>query len=318
MINNEWLNELRQIVKNEPDRYAVHAKCKPLLEKMSISKEFLYDIIRQNLSTPEYLLRKRTYPTLSMVIEENNDFSFVVNIFPSLPDKKADVSFQSIHHHGSLLLSTVGAFGPGYQSILFKKGYSINKETGDAKMEIAKQYQNKIGVVEFVDCYQPHIVFYPVDITATYAFWCDDKKKAKEAIKKIGLLKRIRKPAAKLINSLGLSKILGLNKIEYFDFYVDQNKVIALKDRLAYDVVGSNDNFLKNIFFFIQQTGFADKDFLAQLSQAEHVPAGARIYIDKLIKGERIEDEFFSGHLDIPKVNLKQQDVLKAVANNQV
>ena len=314
-MDNKWVDEIKGIIKNDPDRYSVHRRCKPVLEKMAASKEFLFDIIRYNLSDPYFLLRKRTYPTLSMIIEENSEFTFVVNIFPPLPDRSTNISFQSIHHHGGLLLSTVGVVGPGYQSILFNKGFNINAVTGETEMSVAKKYQNEFGVVEFVDSYQPHIVFYPQAISATYAFWCDEKKRAKEAIKKLGFLKNMRKPAARLINKLGLSKIFGLNKVEYFDFYTRDGKIIALKERLAYTNVGDNDNFLKNIFYFIQQTGFNDIDYLTKLVLSNQVPDGAKNYINKLINNEVIEDEFFVGHLNVPKVNLAEIDVLKA-ANN--
>src|ERR1700731_573097 len=122
-MKNEWKHEIKAVFKETPERYAAHERCKPILEEMAVSKEFLFDIIRENLSDAKFLARRRTYPTLSLNIVDSSDFTFVVNVFPSLPDKRTNISFQSIHPHGSLLLSTVGAMGPGYQSMIFKKEF---------------------------------------------------------------------------------------------------------------------------------------------------------------------------------------------------
>jgi hypothetical protein len=311
------LTAIKKIFAETDDRYEVHARCKPILEKLTASPDFLYSVIRQNLRDPAFLSKKRHYSTLSMTISESPEFSFVVNIFPPLPNRQTDISFQSIHHHGSLLLSTASVFGPGYESILFKKGYSINFDTGQTDMQIDKQYQNQIGKVEFVDANQPHIVFYPSNFSATYALWCDKtKKNTKEALKKIGLINRIKKPLAKLINRVGLGKYFGLNKAEYFDFYVENGAIKALKNRLEYDQSGDNDNFLRNIFAFIQQTGFNDTAFLTDFLNRADVPDTAKKYARMLIEGKTVTDDFYDGHLNVPYVNLKREDILRAVGRS--
>jgi hypothetical protein len=310
----ERLATIKKIFAETDDRYEVHARCKPILEKLTASPNFLFDVIRQNLNDTAFLAKKRHYSTLSMTISESPEFSFVVNIFPPLPNRQTDISFQSIHHHGSLLLSAVAAFGPGYESIVFKKGYSINFDTAETEMQIEKQYQNQIGKVEFIDAYQPHIVFYPTNFSATYALWCDKtKKNTKEALKKIALVNRIKKPLAKLINRAGLGKHMGLNKAEYFDFYVENGTVKALKDRLEYDRCGDNDNFLRNIFAFIQQTGFNDTAFLTDFLNRPDIDDTAKKYAGMLLAGQTITDAFYEGHLNIPYVNLELEDILCAI-----
>ena len=309
-MKHQLVDELKQIFANNANRYEAHVKCKPVLEKMASSKEFLFEVIKFNLSNTVFLQRKRSYSTLSMSICESNEFSFVVNIFPPLPDRATDISFQSIHHHGSLILCTVAAFGPGYESILFKKGYNIDKTTGETKMEIEKKYQNETGKVEFVDTYQPHIVFYPKNFSATFALWCDAKKTTKDVAKKIGILKKIKKPITWMLQKLGLSGLMGINNIEYFDFYVEGNKIIALKERLAYTEEGSNENFLQNIFCFIQKVGFKDKQFLESLLQLKSTSNIAKKFLSQLLYEETVSDQFFEGHLNIPKVNLKRPDIL--------
>jgi hypothetical protein len=311
-MKDDVVAQLAGLFQQYPDRYELHKVAAPVIEAASRDSVFLYDIIRANLSDPAFLARKRHYSTLSMTIAETPSFSFMLNIFPPLPQRATDSSFQSIHHHGSLLLTTVGAFGPGYSSMVFKKGFRIDPQTGITRMELEKTYQNGLGKAEFVDSRQPHIVFYPADFSATYAFWCDDRASAKEMLKKYGPLTRLKKPLAKIVRSLGLSRYLGLNKVEYFDFYVENGKVIALKERLSYEVSGDNENFLQNIFCFVQQTGFNDRAFLEALLTKDGLPAPAIRFIHNLLDGVPVPDAFYEGHLNIDKVNISKDELAKA------
>ena len=310
-----YLEKIKDIFKNESDRYKAHEKCQNVLKDMSLDKEVLYDIIRQNLDDADFLRKKRHYSTLAMKIYENEDFSFVLNIFPPLPNKDLNISFQSIHHHGSLILSTVSAFGPGYKSILFKKGFEINPSNLITKMSIEKEYQNEVHDVSFIDAFQPHIVFYPNDFSGTYALWSNRKKSAKEIAKKIGLINSFKKPLAKIINLIGLSRIFGLNVAEYYDFYVKNNEVIAMKEREAYNSIGSNENFIQNICCFIQKTGFDDLDFLNRVIQKNDTRDSTKKYLTMLIENQKVTSLFHEGHLNIPKVNLHRNEILGALNN---
>ena len=309
----EYIKEIKRIFVENEDRYKAHEICNPILLKLSATPDFLFQVIKKNLSDPEFLKRKRHYSTLAMNIFESPEFSLVMNIFPPLPDRNTDISFQSIHHHGALILSTVSAFGPGYQSIVFKRRFKIDHSTEVASMEIEKDYQNQKGKVEFIDAHQPHVVFYPKEFSATYALWCNVKRTKKEMVKKIGVINSIKKPLAKVINKLGLGRVLGLNKVEYFDFYVENKAIMALKHREAYDLAGDNENFLQNIFSFIQKTAFNDVAFLNELLHNDKIPEAAKKWIEMLLRNDLIEDCFFEGHLNVPRVNLEKAQILQAL-----
>ena len=110
----DYIAELRSIF-SRPDLYEAHEECVPVMDAMARDPAFFFGVIRKCLSDPEYLNRIRHYPTLAFPIEENEDFTFVANVFLPLPDGNRDLSFQSIHHHGQLLLTTISASGAGYE-----------------------------------------------------------------------------------------------------------------------------------------------------------------------------------------------------------
>src|SRR5262245_47177792 len=131
-----YVNEIAAIFKNEKDRYKAHEKATPVLRSMGADKEVLYDIFRQNLSNDDFIKKPRHYPTIGFDIYKDDNIGISGNCFMPLPDRTSDLSFQSIHHHGKLLLTTVAAFGPGYESILFKKGFVIDPDTQTVHMQV--------------------------------------------------------------------------------------------------------------------------------------------------------------------------------------
>ena len=314
MTLDEYIQRLREcFLENESDRYAAHTQSREFLLEMARDQRILHEIIKKNLSNLQFLQKTRHYSTLAMTIHEDSEFSVMLNIYPPLPDRRSDTSFQSVHHHGNLILTSVAAFGPGYSSLLFKRGFQIDPDTGQTLMELEKEYQNKLYDVGFVDANQPHIVFYPSDFSGTYALWSDYKKSTKDVAKRLGIVRKLKKPLSKIVTMLGLGRLLGLNTVRYFDFYPDNGKLIAMKEREAYIAEGSNENFLQNIFCFVQKTGFTDDAFIQDLIGKQEVPAEAKHFMRMLLRGETIVDSFFEGHIDVPKVNLRKIEVLSVV-----
>jgi hypothetical protein len=307
---SQYIEQICDIFEKTENRYDVHTQCQPILSAMAKDRAVLYEIIKQNLVNPAFLSRTRHYSTLSMAVYEHSDFSMVINIFPPLPNRNTDITFQSIHHHGNLLLSTVSFFGPGYSSIVYKKGFEINKDTHETNLEIEKIYENHLYQLEFCDSHQPHVVFYPTDFSSTLVIWSDDKRNLKNTFKKFGFLKKIKPLILKVLKMLRLSAAVGINKIEYFDFYRENGVYYGLKDRLAYDDAGSNYNFLENIFCFLQKFGFDDMDFLKNLKNLEAFPKEAHGLIDDYIAQCEIKDVFYEKHLNVPHVNLHRKDLL--------
>ena len=314
MKENKYIKEITSVFQiHNNDRYECHKIAKDILKRAAADKEFLFEIIRYNLSDPEFVQKKRHYSTLSLPIINTPDFNMVINVFPPLPDRRTDISFQSIHQHGNLLLTTASVFGPGYESIVYKKNYGIDPATFITKMEKEKIYTFKSGEVEFIDAFTPHVVFYPPSISATLALWSNKTKTNSEGLKKLSVLQKFKDPIKKILKFIGLSKSFNINEIIFFDFYPEKGKLYALKERLVYNFIGSNDNFIQNIFHFIQSCGFQDENFLLELQKNDFISPFTKTIIEKFIKKEPIKDDFLKEHLNIPKVNLSKKELLGTV-----
>ena len=314
MKENKYIKEIIFVFsKHNNNRYECHKLAAEILKRAAADTFFLFEVIRHNLSDPEFLKKKRHYSTLALPIITTPDFNMVINIFPPLPDRRTDISFQSIHQHGNLLLTTAAVFGPGYESIVYKKNYTIDPATFITKMEKEKIYTFKSGKVEFIDAFTPHVVFYPESISATLALWSNKTKTNSERFKKSSVLQNFKKPIKKILKIIGLSKSLNINEVTFFDFYPDKGKLYALKERLEYNFLGGNENFIQNIFHFIQKAGFDDANFLKELKKRDFITPFTRTIIDALVAGEPIQDEFVKEHLNIPKVNLSKKELLDTV-----
>ena len=154
-------------------------------------------------------------------------------------------------------------------------------------------------------------MFYPEAVSITFALWSREKHEALDKMKKMRVLQSVKKPLKQIIKMAGLNAAVGLNQIHYNDFYPTGGKIRGVKDRLGYPL-GTNDNWLQNVFSVVQQYGFDDMDFLRRLksdceARRQSVPSA---WIDRLLAGETIDLEFEPSHLNVDKVNLSKREIL--------
>ncbi|HEY6502869.1 MAG TPA: hypothetical protein VIZ28_02730 [Chitinophagaceae bacterium] len=309
---NHYVSAIAAVFKQEKSRYEAHQKAAPILRGMGAEKEVLFDVFRKNLLNENFVNRPRHYPTLGFEIFQDENVGISGNCFMPLPDRSTDLSFQSIHHHGKLLLTTIAAFGPGYESIVFKKGFVLNKKKQTADLEIEKQYQFAQGNLEFVDSEQPHVVFFPKDASITFAMWAYEKKKvATQSLKNNFIVKKFKEPIRRGLKSLELLNTAGVNSVENFDFYPDHKTIRVLKSRIKFEE-GSNENFLTNVFYVLQRAEFKDMQFLQSLKKEYPDHTILHQLIDRYANGTAIKDEFYDFHKNVQHVNLTKRDILNA------
>ena len=309
------IDEIADLFNNSRSMDDAHEKARSILAEWVKDPEFIFSVIRQNLSDPSYLKKKRHYPTLALEVYKNDLIDIVINIFPSLPNKRTNLSFQSIHHHGSLKLSTIGLSGPGYSSCLFKGGYSIDPESNETSLKLDAFYQNKIGQYTFCDAYIPHVVFYPTQMSSTLVLWSKQKSSTINSIKAL-FPRSFSKKTGPVLNKLGLRKALDLNVAEYHDFYPKNGKFYALKNRIGYPE-GSNENFVQNVFHYMKTVGFNDFDFLQNLKQEVTTTEIVKKWIDKFCNQETIDAKFEESHLTVgSKVNVVLEEIQLAFEGN--
>lgn len=310
---NHYVTEIASIFQKEKDRYRAHQLATPVLKAMGADREVLFDVFRKSLSDDEFISKIRHYPTLAFEIYQDKNVGISGNCFMPVPDRRTDLSVVSIHHHGKLLLTTVAAFGPGYHSLLFKKGFTIDKDSLITKLEVQKDYQFTEGSIEFVDSDQPHVVFFPSGPSITYAMWAyRDVQAATQLLKNTFLVRKFKEPIRRTLKILGLVDKAGINVVEYLDFYPESGQIKALKDRVVFEG-GDNENFLNNVFYVLQTAGFNDFDFLDQLKSKHPSNRILHELIDKLKNSIPISDLFYDFHKNVKYVNFPKKEIMEAI-----
>lgn len=170
-----YLENIRKIFQNSKSQYEAHLKSHVILYRMAKEKEVLFEILKKNMLRPGFFMQTGCSPDFQMNLFDDTRFSLYATFFVPLPDKRTNISYHAMHHHSDHILSTVSVMGPGYTSLIFKQGLSVNKRLGEVEIELEKYCAHTHLNVEFIDTETAHTVFYPSDISITYALWSNHK-----------------------------------------------------------------------------------------------------------------------------------------------
>ena len=80
--------------------------------------------------------------------------------------------------------------------------------------------------------------------------------------------------------------------------------------------VGSNENFVHNVFFILQKVGFPDKNFIRNLRNklTKEEQTVSEVPMNKFLNDEPLDDVFDPVHLNIPKINFTKAELLNSVS----
>ncbi|MGE3260744.1 MAG: FkbM family methyltransferase [Bacteriovoracia bacterium] len=279
---DEARSALRKIFSG-PDYRRAHVLARPVLAQLGADASVLRGLLKKFVLSAEFRRGERINPVVAIPMIEDPAFTLVANIWIPRPDGRTDISHQSIHHHGNLLLTSLAAYGPGYESILFDR-----EERG---LKISQIYTNELGKIEFVDSQVPHLVFYPSALSVTYALWSKDRPY------RLNRLRRLppswKGAARKAAGALRLSGAIGFNQQEGFDYTVKNGAVVPLKHRALYEK-GSHESLLAAMRFVAREVGLTDDEIWNVLGRGGTVQP---LLFDPL-------------HLFLPDANLLKAEVL--------
>jgi hypothetical protein len=271
-----------------------HELSRAVLESLSRDDESVRHVFRACVATPGFLASARINPVIALPVFETARYTLVANCWFPHPTRGTEVSHQSIHHHGNLLLSTVAAHGPGYESFLFERDYEIGDTRRVKDLRLKARWRNARGQYEFVDSYVPHLVFYPPEISVTFALWSRERPRRFQAVSTIVKKLGLGAAAAKAVRALGVARALDVNQQRDLDFAVEEGAFVALQSRASY-APGSNASFLCALRAVGESIG---------ISNAE---------LNTSLPGTEAALEFPDHQLVVPGANLELNEVLRCL-----
>lgn len=307
-----YIESLKQIFATAPNKHEANYRSQAVLEDMSSDPEFFTSVLEKHLQTAGSLNTKH-YPVVGIDIELNHLFGLVANCWIPLPDRATNVSTKAIHHHGDMLLSTVTAFGPGYEHWTFEKPVVVDPETESYSMTLIDHAPHPLHHVAFVDSYVAHLPFYPQGMTITFALWSSKFPSTwKDRLKRVPLVQKNSDLLKKVARSAGMTKQLDLKVVEYFDFYPTPEGFRGIKERKEFER-GPNADYLPSLFQVIQETGNEQMVPLLkqQLESGQPLenPELLKDLIRKLESGQAIEGRLSSTHYGIGRANFSRHDL---------
>lgn len=312
-----YIDALKKIFAGAPNKHEANYRSQSVLAEMSNDPAFLTSVLEKHVQTAGSLNTKH-YPVVGIDIELNHLFGLVANCWIPLPDRATDVSTKAIHHHGEMLLSTVTAFGPGYEHWTFKQPVAVDPISESYSLDLIDHGPHPLHHVAFVDSYVAHLPFYPAGLTITYALWSSKfQSNWKDRVKRFPPLQKNSARLKELAARAGMTRHLDLKVVEYFDFYPTARGFCGIKERKEFER-GPNTDYLPSLFQVIQETG--NEQLVPLLKQQLNSgrpldnPDLLRDLIQQLESGRIIEGRLSPTHYGIERANFSKQDLEIALA----
>lgn len=298
------------------DKRLAHQRSEAILQQMADDPAVLREAFRRHVTSEDGLSR-RHYPVVSVMLASTPHFELVANCWIPLPDGNTDVTTKAIHHHGTMLLTTVTAYGPGYEHWTFSEPELVDPERDLFSMRTLEHGAHGLGHAAFVDARIAHVPLYTSGLTITLALWSSSEPTSwKDRVKRVPVVRRNTARLRDVAVRTGMTKALDIKVVQYFDFYPSADGFVGMKDRREFPL-GPNVDYLASLFHVLQDTG---NDSLAPV--IENVagrrritdPATLRRLLADLRAGETIAPRLSEGHTGVPFANFTRADIEGALA----
>jgi hypothetical protein len=309
-----YLRALTEVFRRHRDKREAHAQSHRILREISHDPLFVRGALSAYLDTPGALSRGN-YPVVALPIANTSEFELVVNCWIPRPDQRSDMATKPIHHHGSLLLSTVTLFGPGYEHWTFARPESLDPAEERYRLRLLATAPHPKHHTDFVDSLVAHVPLYPASLSLTLALWSSSQPTGLlDLVKRNPLVQRYRVPLKALAQRLQLTQALSLNVVEYFDFLPKPTGFVGMKERVEY-ALGPSQDHRESVFAILQQTGNEGLLFEARRAAARDgvLPECAPL-LSALGKGLPLSGRLSDSHLRYPYADFSRADIARALA----
>lgn len=280
-------------------------KAHAFLYRMSNDDEVLFEILRRQLVKPGFFQQLTVTPDFLISLIDIPECSLTLSFFGPLPDHKTEYTYSTLHHHDDFILSTISVKGPGYTSLIFKQGYDIDRETGEVQIELEKFCSHNHLKIEFIDKHTAHTIFYPSDLSLTYALWSPHIPTASiNSWRKLPIIQKNRAVLKKLTKRLYPDlKTIGVTQYREDYFYPIDGRIRLLPGQIQPPL---GRHFAQNVFSKLKYLNFADRKYLENL--AGKLPSEDRTVVEpwilRMLNGEDIPVNYEGYDMLVPRRNV--------------
>jgi hypothetical protein len=315
---SRYTRPLSRMFEETRDMRRAHERAVPILQELAADKSFLSTLFEAHLHR-EGALNTRHYPSLGIEIAQTPKFNLVANCFLPRAAWGERITANSIHHHGSLYLTTVTAHGPGYEHWRFSRPELIDPDRSLFRVKLLDRQMHVRQHVSFVDSHMPHAVMFPDSLTVTFALWSSNRAAPwRDQLRKLPFFQARKAFFLRAAKRLRLARFFGINVVEYFDYFPVEDGLEGMRERIQFQR-GPNEDYLYTLFHVIQATdnaGLGDvvRERLTRDPKVEQ-PALIQKLLDDLRADRSIPFRFSAGvHDPLKHMNFAAADIERCLA----
>ena len=215
-----------------------------------------------------------------------------------------------------MLLTTVTAFGPGYEHWMFTPPEPLEPDGDLYTMRLLERAPHPVGHAAFVDANIGHVPFFPPSLSITLALWSSRRPTTwRDHVKRVPSLHKHSMTLRKIAASAGLTGVLDLKVARYFDFFPAGEGFRGMKEREEFGR-GPNADYLYSLFHILQRTG--NERLAVQVRSGLNAVTENRRLVETLLtdleQGVPIQARLSAGHYGVPYANFGAEAVEQALA----
>lgn len=268
--------ELRTVFKYLKGNQA-HGRAHDILRALSLDVTNIYSAF--GLFMTDYwqdASKVSTTSDFSIPIFRDQHFHLEMGIFGPLVTREEGYSYAMMHDHGDSILSTINAFGSGYTTLIFNQ----NRTNSNSNIYPLIYKRHELGNIEFINNYTPHVVFYPPDLTITYALWSSPSERT--------MYGRLRNLIASNVREREIERKFGIANPTYVlqkHFYPENGRIQYQPYEIRGDI---GVNFVQNFLYKLQQISFPDKQLVIDSLDTKCLSTLENEYIAKYLSDSQV------------------------------
>ena len=286
IYSSDTINKLLSIKKDVGTNINFHKKAHKILPELG-SIKFISKVFEQNLKHHSFLNKQWTSCEIpQLTVYEDDEITIRYHFFLPVNNLNNDNAAYLIHHHGDNILSSHIFYGPGYQTIEFKKGI-LHLSDKSYKLKISKDFFHANGATNLLEDYTPHLVFNVSKPTGSIALWSNSDINTSEKLR---------------LN-------YTLKKGKFYGFTDSQFITEVKKDSRFED---NSEKHVQAICYFMQQLGYDNKPFINSVLSETKLNNFWQKWLTKLKNEELIEFPNFENLINTLGKKISIYDIRKS------
>jgi hypothetical protein len=308
---DDYVRALERIFRLHDDGREAHQRSRGVLADLASDAAAIREGLARHLLRQERLLMP-SHPALLLQLEKNERFILSLNCFFPHPERRPDVTWNGVHHHLDIVLTSVTCFGPGYEHLAFSVPVRERPDSAMFRLGLVDRRRHPLGHTLVLDAWRPHAVLFPPTMTVTVALWSPVRASPLDRLKRLRLFHGQERRLRELAARLGLTRALRLRLPTFVDFVPTPLGFAGLPVTAPVEP-GPSADFVRALLHVVQRLGhqsLARDVERVGLSRTDVLDEASNGLVREFCRGAEIEHRYSGrSHTHVPRFNFSVADI---------